>query len=67
MKTTSFLYLLKITETIFGGTPNYRYEGFGYMEGINGLELSPKKTDYLKFIKEKKRAKTTEISGEFKP
>lgn len=36
------------------------------MKGINGLELSPKKIDYLKFIKEKKRAKTTEISNEFK-
>jgi len=36
------------------------------MKGIDGLELSPKKTEYLKFIKEKKKAKTTEISNEFK-
>ncbi|MCZ7358304.1 MAG: metal-dependent transcriptional regulator [Candidatus Methanoperedens sp.] len=36
------------------------------MKGINGLELSPKKIDYLKFLKEKKKAKTTEISDEFK-
>jgi DtxR family Mn-dependent transcriptional regulator len=38
----------------------------GYMRGINGLELTPKKSDYLKFINEKKKAKTTEISDEFK-
>ncbi len=36
------------------------------MKDIDGLELSPKKIEYLKFINQKKKAKTTEISCKFK-
>lgn len=36
------------------------------MKGIDGLELSPKKIEYIIFIKGKKKAKTTEISSEFR-
>jgi Mn-dependent DtxR family transcriptional regulator len=35
------------------------------MKNIDGLELSPKKIEYLKFISEKKTARTNEISHEF--
>lgn len=35
------------------------------MKDIDGLELSPKKIEYLKFINEKKTARTNEISEEF--
>lgn len=44
----------------------WSHSKFENMKDIDGLELSPKKIEYLKFISEKKRAKTTEISGEFR-
>lgn len=36
------------------------------MKGIDGLELSPKKTEYIKFIDNRKNTRTNEIAREFK-